>query len=273
MIKIYYMTGTGNSLKIAKDIGIKLGDHKLVSMPHLLNTDQDVFIEGDIIGFVIPVYFGRPPVFFQEFIRKARFGKSSYIFAVANGGGLFGRTLDIVERLLKRKGQRLNAGFLIRMPGTHPYIPFIHGKSFDEHYRKEAVKTDLIAGIVRKKQQYRERRPFRLIGSIFSFFAFDTPYDLSKKHSMDNHFWINDGCRNCGLCIKICPVNNIIQSRWKPEWQHRCINCLSCYHLCPVMGIELKYDWKMIDIITYEMLNFRYRHPDISLQELMHPES
>jgi flavodoxin len=34
-IKIFYFTGTGNSLKIAKDVGSKLGTHELIFIPEI----------------------------------------------------------------------------------------------------------------------------------------------------------------------------------------------------------------------------------------------
>ena len=100
MVKIYYMTGTGNSLKIARDIGAETGADELLSIPKLKKSGERVHIEGDVIGFVFPVYFGRPPVLVQEFIADADFGGVSYCFAVANGGGLFGRTHKIIEKCL-----------------------------------------------------------------------------------------------------------------------------------------------------------------------------
>jgi hypothetical protein len=43
--KLYYHTVTGNSLKIAKDIGSKLKDHELLSIAKLLNGNA--VIEGE----------------------------------------------------------------------------------------------------------------------------------------------------------------------------------------------------------------------------------
>ena len=263
------MTGTGNSLKIAKDIGTALGEFELISIPELISRKEKVTIEGDLIGFIIPVYFGRPPVFFQEFIANAVFGKTAYIFSVLNGGGLFGRALNFTERLFRKKGVQLNTGFTVEMPGTHPYINPIHRKSAKQKLKDEPEKVETIVSIIRKKDRFKPKRRLSILGGIYSLLAFDIPYDLSKKHSMDRHFWINDGCRNCGLCIKICPSDNIYQSKWKPKWRHNCMNCLACYHLCPYKGIELRCEWKMIDMVPLDQLSFRYSNPDLSIQELL----
>ena len=110
-IKLYYHTGTGNSLKIARDIGSKLGGHELISIAKLLKGNA--VIEGDLVGFIFPIYFARPPVILQEFIENAEFGDTKYVFAVANGGGLFGKALKILENIFRVRGVTLNAGFII----------------------------------------------------------------------------------------------------------------------------------------------------------------
>lgn len=273
MTKIYYMTGTGNSLKIAKDLSAQLGGAELVSMPHLKNSEADLIIEGDVVGFVFPVYFGRPPVFIQEFISSVVFKDVSYSFTIINGGGLFGRSLNIFRRLLSKKGLVLDAGFTISMPGTYPYIPKLHRRLPSKLLANAAVRIDEAAKVVQQRGNVGTGAFSGLLEGLYSLFAFDVPYYLSKNHRLDDHFWINDGCRNCGLCIEICPVNNIIQKKWKPGWKHECINCLACYHLCPYKGISIRHDWKLIDLIPYDILQFRYRNPEISVEELLEHKS
>ena len=130
--KLYYHTGTGNSLKIARDIGSRLGDHELISISGLMRAKRKTVVEGDIIGFIFPVYFARPPVFLQEFIESADFGDTAYVFAVANGGGLFGRALEILEKIFMEKGVSIDSGFVIGMPGNHPKIASMQKKTPDE---------------------------------------------------------------------------------------------------------------------------------------------
>ena len=114
-LKLYYFTGTGNSLVVARNIGREFAHAELISMPKLMCVDKDIVIAGDIIGFVFPVYFARPLAFIREFIQQAHFGDTSYIFAVVNGGGLFGRALHLFDGLLQEKDISLDAGFLISM--------------------------------------------------------------------------------------------------------------------------------------------------------------
>ncbi len=54
VVKLYYHTGTGNSLKIAKDIGSKLGDHELNSIALVYNEETGKFTsEGSKTSYFI----------------------------------------------------------------------------------------------------------------------------------------------------------------------------------------------------------------------------
>ncbi|TFG62677.1 MAG: hypothetical protein E4H36_07435 [Spirochaetales bacterium] len=270
VIKLYYLTGTGNSLKIAKDLGSKLGSHELISMPHLIKKSDTVIIKGDIVGFVFPVYFAKPPVFIEEFIARAEFGQIDYMFAVINGGGLFGRALKLFETLIKGKGKTMNAGFMIEMPGNHPKIAVIHRKMQEEYFRQESVSVDMIADIVGGQIPYTARNRFEFFESVFAWLSFDIPYYFSTIHMFDKFLWIDDNCVNCGTCVRVCPVNNIVRTDRRPRWQHRCINCLACYHHCPWKGIRLECPWKIFDFMPYGITERRYRHPEITLEEIIY---
>jgi ferredoxin/flavodoxin len=258
-VKLYYFSGTGNSLKIAKDIGGQIGEHELISMTRLAKLDENIVIDADTVGFIFPVYFARPPVFVREFIEKAVFKDTSYIFAVENGGGLFGRSLKIFEKYINNKGKKLSAGFVVSMPGNHPKIASMQKTGPEEHYAREAIKTAEIAEIIKGKKPHKIETNFGPMGYVLSYLAFKKPYKGSENKELDKAFYVNDNCIGCGTCVKICPVGNISLSQSKPHWKNNCANCLACYHHCAQKAIVMVGEEKHLD---------RYYHPDIRLEEL-----
>ena len=61
-----------------------------------------------------------------------------------------------------------------------------------------------------------------------------------NKHLInDKPLWVDkEACIQCGLCQKLCPVNDIEGT--PPTWKHNgsCTNCLACYHHCPKHAIH-----------------------------------
>ncbi len=255
-VNIYYLTGTGNSLKISKDLAAALGDGELHSMPRSAGR-----IEGGTVGLVFPVYFARPPVFVQEFINRAEFGDIDYLFLLANGGGLFGTALAILKAQLHKRGLTVHAGFLVGMPGNHPKIASMQKKPPELYYVRESERVEEIAGLVSEKAELDVETNWGLAGAFFSHLAFRGPWKLSKEHRLDRALCVTDRCLGCGTCERVCPVGNIRRASpdGKPEWQHGCINCAACYHHCPHEAIEFSGVKRQMK---------RYRHPDVSLEEI-----
>ena len=62
--------------------------------------------------------------------------------------------------------------------------------------------------------------------------AFYTLFVKDKKFSADGK------CTGCGMCAKLCPMNNIALRAGKPEWKGYCTHCMACICSCPAHAIE-----------------------------------
>lgn len=66
---IFYFTGTGNSLYIARQLA---GENtELLSIPQMMKQGKYDF-EADEIGLVYPIYGHMPPYMVRQFIQKAK---------------------------------------------------------------------------------------------------------------------------------------------------------------------------------------------------------
>ncbi|WP_411680722.1 EFR1 family ferrodoxin [Clostridium thailandense] len=250
---IYYFTGTGNSLKVAKDLSGTLEEAKLVQIcrKNIENIDSDL---SEKIGFVFPVYFSGLPIMVKEFLEKLQINENAYIFAVATFGAGSGISVKQIENILNKKGAKLSASFGIAMPGNYlvMYSPYSEEKQ-QQRFKKEEEEIFKIAPII--KDNIAINKNSNLIANAIGGFI----YKNFKPNDKDKNFWTDEKCNGCGTCSKICPANNIKIIEGKPKWQHSCELCVGCIQWCPQEAIQYKKS---------TVKRGRYHHPNIKVIEL-----
>lgn len=251
---IYYFSGTGNSLKVAKDLSEQLENSKIVQIS---KKNMSIFkdTQSDKIGFVFPVYFSGIPVMVNNFIEKLHINKDTYVFAVATYGGMAGISLKQIEKILSKKDVNLSASFGINMPGSYQvmYPPFSEEQQ-TKLFKNEREKLNEIVNVIKNNKIVKQKSNVLMntIGGLFSV--------TFKPQNKDKNFWTDEKCNGCGICAKICPANNIVITEGKPKWQHQCENCVACMQWCPQSSIQYKKS---------TVKRGRYHHPDIKLNELI----
>lgn len=108
--EIYYFSGTGNSLAVARDLANKM-KAKLIPISWAMNNEDTVIIDADVTGIVFPVYHSGLPVIMRNFIEKTQFLGDPYVFAVCTYGGLGpGAAVRYLRTLIRPHG-----GLLLRL--------------------------------------------------------------------------------------------------------------------------------------------------------------
>lgn len=254
---IYYMTGTGNSLQIARAIAAGLENCQVRSMAQALRKGG-LRLDAEAVGLVFPVYFFGIPEPVRRLIAGADWSGVQYTFAVANYGSMPGAALQQAEEALRGRGGRLDAGWLVELPDNYlPMFevppPAVQQKSFDEMARR----TGAIAARV------KERAGAGLEKSTLRFDRWIAPlvYPTVKKfHGMDRDYWVTEQCNGCGLCARGCPFGNLAMAGSRPQWQHRCEMCMRCIHICPQKAIQFRKG---------TLHKGRYLHPAVAVQDLL----
>jgi ferredoxin len=235
---IYYFSATGNSLKLARDLGRGLEDCDLVSIAKAGEISCPV---SERIGFVFPVFAWGLPRMVRDFVERLDLGKARYIFAVATCVAIPGKTLRELADLCRAKGVRLHAGFavgagrssLMRLNKldkiiialNRPHKPMRSG----EERVGEMVET--VAGL-----KIHTPETSALLANVLGSMLHGPAMKTFK--GMDAQFVVGDACKGCGTCVRVCPRGNVRLENGRPAFTHNCELCHACIQWCPQFAIR-----------------------------------
>jgi len=118
-VEIYYFSGTGNSLAVARDIAGKINGN-LISIASVMDKES-IKTDADVIGIIFPTYYepyGGVPLIVRRFVKKLKNIESKYIFAICTYGSASVVTLKYLGKIIKSCGGKLSAGFTVNMPNN-----------------------------------------------------------------------------------------------------------------------------------------------------------
>lgn len=250
-MKILYNTSTGNSLYVAKKIAKAFDGCEILSINKLLK-ERRFNIEDDVIGFIYPIHWAGVPIVVYDYLSKIKINTDAYIFAVGvSGGGSANTAFYLTNKLLKRNiNNYLTIKYISNYTriGTNPTQ-----KRIDSAIGKYESKIDKFVEVLKNHESAKCN--FRKGIGCYEYKIFK---DYLKNK--DKNFNVNDRCTGCGMCVKICPVENITLQNNKPIWNGRCTDCMACINICPK---------KAINIGKITIKKNRYRNPYISTDELI----
>ena len=269
---IYYFSGTGNSLVVARDIAEKTNG-TLISIPSLLK-EEAIKTEADVIGLVFPVFYATNdcgiPLIVARFVSKLENLGSKYIFAVCTCGYMPGTTIENLRKAIEARGGKLAAGFILRMSSKKLGERKQQKMRVNRKKKLEAICKYVNA---RREGEFETRgllrkillAPLRALEKPIFMYRYKKLSNASRKSFSeliplaDASFQANENCTGCGTCVRVCPVNNIEIVDGKPVWLHHCENCYACYAWCPKNAV-------CGDIVSY---NDWYRHPEVNLSDMV----
>lgn len=241
---ILYFTATGNSLYVSKELG-----GELYSIPQAIKENKYNF-SAEKIGIIFPVHDLGVPEYIEQFLEKVELN-SDYIFSIITYGMFSGSAIAQLQRIAKRNN--INFSYINEVKMVDNYIP---GYDMEKQINTEA-KKEISKQISRVKTEINSNSIYQPKSSLI----FKSLYDAVKKkseNSFDQNFNVESTCTRCGICSRVCPINNIVIKE-KPQFNGNCIGCLACTHNCPQNSIRVKK----------EKSKTRFRNQHISLKEII----
>ncbi|MBN1759329.1 MAG: EFR1 family ferrodoxin [Chitinispirillaceae bacterium] len=262
---VYYFTGTGNSLAVARRLSRKAG----AELIPVKKAVRETAVPGGMIGVVFPVYMFNAPKIVYEFMGKIK--SCDYLYIVMTMAGESGKTSRRIRNIVSANGIRLDACFSVIMPDN--YIVWSNPQPIGKRQEIQSTMEQRLDGIVetvtaRNTHLDNEKElkatgsaapfPFNILPDRVNQLFMDTGFRFISK--LDRSFNSTGTCNGCGICSKICPVDNIVMTDGKPVWQHRCEQCFACLQWCPHEAIEYRKN---------TVGRIRYHHPEVTVKDMM----
>ncbi len=275
--EIYYFSGTGNSLFVAKELAKRLPDANLVPIASLIDTPE-VKASGSKVGIVFPVHALTIPIAVSRFIKKADFSSAGYIFAVATRLGTVFYGFEKINALLRKKGKELGSHLVLNMCNNEArHKGYIVPTEEDiKTVEKDVLqKIDSFAKAVKeeKKSHPADTEVTQPSGKnrLTSFLIERTVLtcmDLAEHTGGAQYFCADDNCNGCGVCESVCLSGKIMLKDKRPVWQKNvfCTMCFACLNYCPKRAVQIN-DIPGVPSFTRE--NGRYPHPYASAGDII----
>ncbi len=253
---IIYFTGTGNSLVVARHLGIKLAE-PIISLYDAVDKD---LTQEKRIGLVYPTYMLDAPIAVRELIPKLKLPRDAYVFIVISCGLQTNNAVWTVRRLLREMGVKVAYCNKIRFPDT---AGLAYGRNPNKQLwklEKYAPRMDEIANEIASGAHALHYAGVDPSGCMIWWYPPTIRRLLRAFLPAANPV----KCIGCGLCSRICPQKNITIQDHRALVGCRCTYCLRCVHFCPHQALELD--------LRETKKEFQYHHPDIRVQDFEEEE-
>lgn len=267
--EIYYFSGTGNSLHVAKELQKRLPETTLIPLVSLLSKNA-VKTAADTVGFVFPIHMTTVPPIIKDIIRKLDIKSANYIFAVATRVGTPCNTaFSKIEKILQQKGKSLDAQLILNMASNDPKFKGWRAAAQEEIAELETVNQERLnsfAKTIMNREKYRDpdthvTLPVNFVIEHLGAFLADYSGDGGKS------FYADAKCSGCGTCEKVCLSRKIKMTDQKPVWQKSpsCFLCYACINFCPAQSIQIR-SGRFFKFYTDQQ--GRYFHPDATTEDI-----
>ena len=261
---IFYFTGTGNCLQVARELVKAEGETSdPISIPQELQKEGELAYSDEAIGIVYPIYGHLMPVMVREFLERATFD-TPYFYFICTYGCRHANAVELCQQDARSCG--IEPSYITTLLMVDNWLPnfdmdvqrsLIPEKRIDENLSR--IVSDITA---RKRWIDPVTDADRAAHEEFLSrgIAFE-PAALRDFLTIDT-----DACIGCETCVRVCPagcirINEEGIAQRDALAGKGCNACLACIHACPSFAIELP----MGEVNP----KARYLNDAVTLQDLM----
>ncbi len=246
---LFYFSGTGNTWWCAKSLAFHLEEMGIPTrIESIEQTDTELtaklVAQSDLIGLAYPIYGSDLPEIMKEFIDKSlpvlEESKPLFVFCTQlmfSGDGCYAYAPN-----LERKQYHITYSEHLIMPNN----VCIKGSPFS--YTND---PEVLAPVLKKAEKKLKRFARHIAdespttkGSSYTARLLGLmqrkPYRKYFDRFRDVFSVDGNRCIDCGLCVRICPSQNLFYEGQTIKTKGVCILCTRCYNLCPVQAILYK---------------------------------
>lgn len=273
---IVYFSQGGTTKKIATEIANGLSDAGYKADLYSITDDSSPNVNDyNLIGIGSPVYVFRPPFNVLEYVKSLPALNGLPFFVFMLHGTHPGTAGNILRKRMEQKGGR-EVGYS-RFKGADFYVGYIQrGVLFspdnpvsDELERARQFGQESAKFAAGGKYEKPPADP--LPPAVYSFERMLTIKPLLNYFYSFFYKADSSKCNSCGLCVKLCPQNNIrLDKDVMPRWGRNCIFCGYCEMKCPEDAVTTPVDWATFAPLMQYNIYLSKKDPTINHIPVVH---
>jgi ferredoxin len=145
--------------------------------------------------------------------------------------------------------------------------PGLKKKVVDSIYKKRKKQTEIFT-----EKLIKGKKVYTALKDLFQDIIISpvsVGYYFAGRFFFAKSFIASKDCNNCGLCIKLCPVQAIKSVHNHPYWTHRCESCMKCMNNCPKRAIETAHGFIAAVLILFYSVVLYFFNTYIPLKEII----
>ena len=240
---IFYFSGTGNSKYLAETFADEMN-----AQCHSIEEDVDfeaLISENETVAFCYPIYVSRVPRIMRDFaIRHTDGLKNKNVIIFCTQQYFSGDGARSFAALFPKNHINVIYAEHFFMPSNVGNIllwPMASDKGAERSVLRAKRKMKTVCGDI--KNGKIKKRGFNIISQALGLMQGAFLSFVEQK--ANKHIGITKDCTNCGVCVKICPMNNLIQENGRTAHKHDCTMCYRCVNNCPHKAITAVFHGKV----------------------------